>query len=370
MARAPVPYPFDFSAAVATVLIPKTSMLTAPGVTAITGDAAWTYAADDPTTYPAPGWFSGTPSANVAVVDSFVFGSHSPVNQHYERTFTPGSFPGLAPNKMVRLNGIIDWYRYTAASNFNARVFCKVNGIGLTNIPGTLTGAGSGPSAFSIVAACDGSGNLTIEFGIYLDDGIGSISIGATLLEMEVLSIVANPWDIIADSAVMFHNGTTPISISRDSFKFERRAVYEEYDYPGKVAPTYLGDELLSESPALIGNFMNVGEAPFLVYDPGSTWASGSYDRTLTPFAFRTVHPAGAYLSDVRCVWRLLSGEFLQVRFPKAFCRSYDIGSVDKDEGKLPVIIEARQDYSGTVSPKAVPLYYIDRMPSTWAPVP
>jgi hypothetical protein len=238
MPRPPVPYPFDFSQQVAQVIIPKTAMLTDPGVggTAITGDAAWTYSADNPGTYPAPGWFQTTAGAYIAWLDGFRIGSGVIVNQKYSRTFTPAGFPGLAANKIVRVQGIIDWYRYTFAVNAEARVFVKANGVAIYNIPENLLSGtvGGGPYAFNIHVPCDGSGNLTIEFGIYLEDGNGSVSIGAYLVEMEVVSIVVDPWDIILDSAVLFHNGTTPISISRDSFRFERRAVYEEYDYPGK----------------------------------------------------------------------------------------------------------------------------------------
>lgn len=372
MPRKPVPYPFDFSQQVAQVLVPKTAMLTNPGVggTAITGDAAWTYSADNPGTYPAPGWFQGTAGAYIAWLDGFRVGSGVIVNQKYSRTFTPAGFPGLAANKIVRVQGLIDWYRYTFAVNQEARVWVRVNGVSIYNIPENLLSGsvGSGPLPFNIIVACEGSGNLNVEFGIFLEDGVGSVSLGAYLVEMEVLSIVVDPWKIIQDSAVMYHNGTTPISISRDGARFERRAEYEEYDFPGKVGPIAGGDELLTERPAIVCKFMNVGEAPFLVYDPGATWSSTPYDRTLTPFAARTV--LTAYLSDVRCVWRLLTGEFMQVRFPKAFCRSYDIGSADKNEGELPTVIEARQDLSAAILPKTVPFYYIDLMPSTWAPVP
>lgn len=369
MPRAPVPYPFDFSQQAATVLVPKTAMITAPA-TRWQDDPKFTYVSAEPYA----GWFqpsSCSAPTCIAWYDGFTFGASDPV-QRIEWQLTPADFPGLAPNKIVRINGILDWYRYIYAVDPVHRVLVKCNGAESFNPPeGWLGWGGGGATAFNMVVACDGSGNLNFEAGLYYMGGVsGSVSIGWTLQELEVVSVVVNPWDIIIDSAVVYHNGTTPISISRDGARFERRAEYEEYDFPGKVAPVYLGDQLLSERPAIVVKFMHVGEPPFLVYDPGATWSSGSFDRTLTPAALRTALTAGMYLSDVRCVWRLLTGGFLQVRFPKALCRSYDIGSADKNEGELPVMIEARQDLSAAVTPKTVPLYYIDKMPSTWAPVP
>lgn len=362
---APVPFPFALATIPETVVIPKTAILTAPGVTAITGDAAWTYAADNPGTYPAPGWFSGVAAANVANLDGFVLGSHAAVNQHYERLFTVALVPGLAPNKIVRVQGIIDWYRYTFAVAPVARVFVKANGLGLTNIPNTLTGGGSGPRAFNFDAVADGSGNLLIEFGIYLDNGVGSASIGATLLELEVISPGLDWRDVIYDSAVLYVDGDTPVSISRDSFRFEEQAVFDNYEYEGKVAPTYGGDEIVSIAPILTGKFMNVGEAQIARYQPGGAWNGSDFDRTYTPSALRTALSAGVYLSDVRCIWKLWTGGYLQVRFPKALCTSYSIGSQDKNEGEIPVVIEARQNV-GSGNPKLISTYYIDRLPAGW----
>jgi hypothetical protein len=368
MPVAPVPFPFGLATIPASTIITKAQMIKPPG-TKVQNDAQWSLVIEQggvTTWFQDAGNYEVDGDPPLMNIDSFVFGSHTPVNQHYVRTFTPADFPALAPNKIVRIDGIINWYRYTFAVAPVARVFVKINGFGLTNIPGTLTGAGSGPQPFNLVTAADGSGNLVVEFGIYLDDGVGSASIGATLLTMEVTSPAEDWSDILIDSAVLYHNGETPISITREGARFEERATFENWDYPGKAAPTDGGDEITGIAPALIVKFMNVGERQFGIYQPGGSWGSSEFDRTYQHSPLRTVIPSGSRLSDVRCIWKRLTGGYLQVRFPKAIVTSYGIGSADKNEGEIPVVIEARQDLSVAVLPKTTPLYYADRLPSSW----
>jgi hypothetical protein len=366
MPFSPHPYPFSFGTP-AQVLVAVADIIASPA-TRWQDDPKFSYDADDIATYPANGWFqpsSCTKPTCVAWIDGFVFGSHSAVNQRIAFTLTPAEYPNLAPNRPVRLKGLIDWYRYTAAVHFNARVYLKVQGQPITNIPATLVGPGSGPSQFSISAVCDGSGNIDCEFGIYFDDGVGSISIGATLDELWVES-VDESWDIIPDSAICYHEGNIPISISREGASFDPRIVWENYDYEGKRAPTHGLDEPVSMSPIVKVKFMEVAERQFEVYQPGGAWGDSAFERTLTPPAMGSALATSFSLNDFRVVWKRWSGGYIQARFPKAFVSSWNLAAADKNEGEVPVIVEARQDLTGGASPKTTRLFYIDRLPSTW----
>jgi hypothetical protein len=368
MPRPPHPYPFSFGTP-AQVLIPTTDIIAAPH-TQWQSDPKFTYQADNPGTYPANGWFQGsgcTKPGCIAWLDGFVFGSHDPANQQITFTLTPAEYPNLAPNRPVRVRVLMDWYRYTFAVNNEARVRFVANGVTIHNIPENLLSGyvGSGPVWFNITTVCDASGNIDCEFGIFLDDGIGSTSIGATLDEIVVESIDES-WDIIPDSAICYREGNIPISITREGASFDPRIVWDNYEYEGKRAPVYGHDEPVSMSPVVRVKFMEVSEDQIALYQPGGVWGDTAFDRTLTPPSMGSPLATSFALNDFRCVWKRWSGGYLQARFPKAFVTGWSLAAADKNEGEIPVMIEARQDLTGGLNPKTTPLFYIDRLPSTW----
>jgi hypothetical protein len=130
----------------------------------------------------------------IAWIDSFIFGSHTPVDQDISKIFAPVSFPLLAPNKPVRLNFTLNWYRGTAAVLPNpTRVFVKANGVYVANNPGGLV-TDPDPAIPYVDTACDERRRrVTSSSGSTTTTGLGRCRLGATLGEASIADLTCEP---------------------------------------------------------------------------------------------------------------------------------------------------------------------------------
>jgi hypothetical protein len=274
------------------------------------------------------------------------------------------TFSGFTPNGLVTFAIGLDWNLGVGAPGGPTPVDGLFFGATVGGVQGALSGPFyfvDNPGTIWVRAFTNSSGEVEVRVGA--TGMVGSFDIQAQFNtirawdgEPDVLE------DIIIDSAILYHEDTVPISITRGGATFDAAEEYEEYDFPGKTGPVVGGEEVAGMRPVIRASAMLTGERQFEIYRPSGTWANSSYGRTYTPGAMRETVGSGVYLTNVRCIWKRARGDFVQVRFPKALCRRYGIGGEDRDEGQLPLEIEARQDLSSG-TPGSVPLYYIDILP-------
>lgn len=209
-------------------------------------------------------------------------------------------------------------------------------------------------------------GELTIAFALENLHPSYTLDIAFDNLRL-IEGFVDDPFrDIIINTAVLYHDNNIPISITRGGARFDPGWRFKERGFPGKRANAMGGHVLAGMQPVIRTTMLLTGERQFLVYAPGGAWSDGPYGRRYTPPALGAAIPAGAHLSNVRCIWERLRGDYLQVHYPKGIVRTHGIETTDLTEGGLPVEIEAVQDLtSGT--PSANRLYYVDILPAGYA---
>lgn len=344
---APLPYPIGASAA-ATPLI--TDALAGWAGFTITGNA------------PMDAAFQGTTdshieTAQLAYWENNPAAPQSPANRSGQAA---KSYGGLPASSFVTVVVDTAWFLATGVTSF---VGMKVAGSPFS--PNVGPSGGFVPSVGTTVgyATTDGSGNVVVAFAV--DDVHPSFNLNIHFSNLRIYLGFYDPdpfADIIVDSAVLYHMENRPISITRAGAGFAENLVLEEYDFPGKLVGVVGGDEIIGRRAAIRATVMMTGERQFLIYAPGGAWAGSAYGRTYTPAAMRSALGAGVYLTGVRCIWKRLRGDYIQVRFPYALVKSYDISGQDLSEGGLAIEIEARQNLaSGT--PATNREYFIDILP-------
>lgn len=249
------------------------------------------------------------------------------------------TYDGLPANRLVVVRVGVAFYAqdFGAAGKF---VGMEINGVQFAPsvaASGTLT-----PALGEIVGygMTNGDGEITVAFGC--DDITVSCDLHIQFDNLEITTPAAELADIYYDAGVGYVNGN-PISPTRGGISFDPQEVIEDYDFPGKTAPVEGCDEVVSSRPRCRTRFMLTGEYQFTVYRPDGSWANGALEgeRVYTPAAARAAFGAGVYIEFV-AIWPRARGDYVGVRFRKALCRQYALGSVDKDEGEIPVEIEAR----------------------------
>lgn len=272
-----------------------------------------------------------------------------------ERTYTPDDFPGLTPNTYVRVTVGVQFF----AQSFGAAGKFIGMYVGDTQCAPNVA---SSETITPNVGECIGYGTTDEDGAITIAFAAESITVSYDInIVFDNLTIesVGDFEDIIIDTAVVYHDESTPVSITKQGARFDPGWQWDEYDYPGKTASTLGAAELAGMKPVVRTTFMTTGERHWLIYAPGGEWSDGPYGRRYTPPALRTAIDSAAYLTNVRTIWKRLRGDFIQVHFPKAIVRTHGIETVDRDEGGIPAEIEGVQDLSSG-TPGTVPVYYVD----------
>jgi len=155
------------------------------------------------------------------------------------------------------------------------------------------------------------------------------------------------PSDVIVDSGVLYI-GATPFSAHTGGLKFDPTRTQRQVVFDGQRTPIALLDRTVEMNAVLTGTILELSPANFMVVEPGAHTSSqpGSPPGAsqMQPKAGSLMYAAGDYLTNVRAIWQRGDYSYVQIRFPKAICTKWDLTSVDKEEGKIAVTIEARLD--------------------------
>lgn len=172
------------------VLIPSSEIIQSPALH-WQDDPRWEYIKEYPLTsnYFQYGGGCEAPGC-VAWINGDQIGSHWPANQKARFRVGPGDYPGLVPGLTLRLVGIIKWDYFASALDLNThplRIWVAVNDIKLVNLPSGFPPGNVDPLPFSLDVTADVNGELIIDYGIFRDHGIGSLSLNANLISLEVV---------------------------------------------------------------------------------------------------------------------------------------------------------------------------------------
>jgi hypothetical protein len=167
------------------VIVPQAALVTPPALK-WQDDPNWSYVGAHPE------WFLNVnydpvAGTGLAYINNGVIGSHDPINGHITRTFTPADFPALAPGLPVRLRGTTFWDYYDTVGPRTVRLKALLNGQPYSNFPSGFPPNPVGTYTFEIEALADGAGELTFEYGIYGDTGIGSVALIGGLGAIQIL---------------------------------------------------------------------------------------------------------------------------------------------------------------------------------------
>lgn len=214
-------------------------------------------------------------------------------------------------------------------------------------------------SQLSDVLVANAAGEVTLRLRLTIVSGAGAVTFNwwyddLTLEDQAEVQGDIDFTDIIVDSGVLFLNGVA-YRPSRNSWTFDPQKVIEPWPYDGDYVAVAGTDQVGSMKPVLRGTLMSVSNDEMALYEAGGSDSTAGGVAIRTPPLVGVSLGVGALLSNVAVRWVLKDGGYLRVRFPYGLCTKYSIGSKDKDEGEIPVEIEAR------AATAASPLYYVDR---------
>lgn len=316
------------------------------------------------------GWQSDADQIEMFSQHAAYWGSN-PANEQSpatRSTYVTKTYSGLPANRYVVVTVGVAFYSqsFGAVGKF---IGMQVNGVNFA--PNVASSETITPNLGQIVGTgvTDESGAITVAFAAI---GMGPPSFDLHIIfdSLTISTPEAELASIFYDAGVLYISGN-PISISRGGITFEPNEEFAPFDIPGVIQPLVGMEELVSSRPVLRTTLMLTGEYQFTVYRPDGTWgdhASVSGARTYTPNALRSALSTGVYLQSVIAVWPRARGDYIAVEFPFAVCRKYGVGSKDKDEGEIPVEIEARipitdsagdSTYTGAIFDGASPGYLI-----------
>lgn len=265
----------------------------------------------------------------------------SPFLRSTRATGTYGVADGLLPNTFYFITIDTTWALGTGIDLAASFVGVYVNDAGFR--PVQLPGPPLSPATIPLSAwgTTDSSGNLDVAFAV--ENVHPSFNINIVFGNLRMSTPAQEMADIFYDAGRVYVSGNQ-ISITRGGVTFDPQEKWEDYEFPGKAAPVQGLDEVVESRPVLRTRMMLTGEYQFTVYRPGGTWSDGvvSQSRTYTLPAMRAALATGFYLADVIAVWPRARGDFVAVHFPIALVRQYNMGSLDKDEGGLDIVFEAR----------------------------
>ena len=248
------------------------------------------------------------------------------------------TYTGLPANRLVLVRVPTTWFHGSGNVGF---IGMRVNGAEFTPAVDP-TGSLSAPTVEMIGwGTASAAGELTVQFAV--EDLQPSFSVNINFEELTISTPALELADIYYDAGRLYVGGSQ-VSVTRGGVTFDPQEEWEDYDFPGKASPVQGCEEIVRSRPVLRTRFMLTGEYQFLVYRPGGGWSDGAIEgqRTYTLPALRAALSTGLYLVDVIAVWPRARGDFVAVHFPVAVVRRYGMASQDKDEGEIPVEIEAR----------------------------
>ena len=182
---------------------------------------------------------------------------------------------------------------------------------------------------------------------------------------LPLTSLTNLPTDVLLNTGRLFV-GNTFLGVTRGGLAFNPQVTRRNIPYDGQPGPVEQLDWDTFSEATFSGRFIQFSGASALArFEPGSTSAAGSGNVTtvITPKATGLLYAAGDYLSNLRQVWQLKSGGFVQVRFPKALCTQYDFAGEDRGETLVNATFGARVPLSTAagINPGTKP-YVIEKL--------
>lgn len=156
----------------------------------------------------------------------------------------------------------------------------------------------------------------------------------------------AFPNDVVFDSGYLLI-GATVFGAFAGGLKFDPGVEYRAIEFDGRRSPVRGLDRKASVMPVISGTCIQISTTNVTQFEPGaSITPTGAWTGSTSylPKGAGSLLASGDYLTDVRAVWRRGSGGGVQVRFPSALLRKYDITSQDGAEIAVAIEIEARLD--------------------------
>ena len=248
---------------------------------------------------------------------------------------TPGTYPAACKVRRT-VTGLLPGQSYTmslsvydSGPDYGAahNIWSAVTYSGtLDNFSGTVTADSTG-TATVYVAPGVTSGNPTDTMDF---DGITLTPVTGPLLTA-----------VLLDPALLYVGGTL-LGAIRGGLTFAPNPKYEAFDFDGSAMAVAGNDQLVDLDPTISGAIITVTEDQLAVLEPGSSTTTTGTLTTLTPRAAHVTIASGSLVTNVRAVWRRVTGGFFQVRFPLALCTQYRITGKDKNEPVLEVEFHAR----------------------------
>ena len=157
------------------------------------------------------------------------------------------------------------------------------------------------------------------------------------------------PEDVIVDSGVLYI-GPATFAAHTGGLKFDPTRTLRQVVFDGQRSPIKGLDRTVEMNAVITGTIIQLNPENFLIIEPGAHTpvppvpGGPSGATQLMPKLGSLMFAAGDYLTNVRCIWQRGDYSYVQVRMPAALCTKWDITSVDKEEAKIAVTIEARLD--------------------------
>lgn len=159
------------------------------------------------------------------------------------------------------------------------------------------------------------------------------------------------PYDILLDTG-MLYLGSNPFGASRGGLSFDPAKVIRNIPFDLKRAPLLGLDRVTEMLPVIEGTFIELGSPDFQNFETGATNTFASATAVtgiITPKKAGVLFAAGDYLTNLRLVFqRANDGGYVQVRFPKAVCKTYGLSGKDTEEAEVKATFEARLDITAS----------------------
>lgn len=184
------------------------------------------------------------------------------------------------------------------------------------------------------------------------------------------------PDDVLIDTGVLYVGnsngiGITPIGVTRGGLTFSPEKEMRNIEFDGKRGDIEQLDRITRHGGRISGTFIQLGATQIPRFEAGVTTDSSAPFATGTPANVTTQHQpkaastllaAGDYITNLRLVYARRNGDYVQVRFPKALCETYEWVGEDNSEAEIAAEFVARLPLTVADTNTDAPLYYIEEL--------
>lgn len=185
----------------------------------------------------------------------------------------------------------------------------------------------------------------------------------------------ALPSTLVLDAGVVSYNNGTALWMTRGGVSVSFGEEYQNIEYDGKRAPTYLLDRKTSTVATMsmrimqidlavmahllnhgtnISNIASLTVAAAAALSVATAATYGAFGDGTPPLMSRFMKQ-GEYLTNVRGTFKRSDGKYVYVSFPLAKVKWTGVAGGDKDAAMLDVVLEARADHSSSTDTDVAP---------------